>query len=290
MKMGRLSKAALIGAFTLCAPATAAIAADMPEPPVFEPPPPVAYGGWYLRGYIGMTNQDFDGMEHPSFEAANYFEWLHEGEFDAGMLFGAGVGYTFNEWFRVDLTGEYRGKTDFSAMDRYSGNNPPAFGDVDEEWGVNEYDAKKSEWLFLANAYLDLGEWHRITPYVGAGIGASYNRISGFTDNGFNSNDGDVTATGGFAGDNGEWDLAWALHAGLAFKATKNLTIDVGYSFLNLGDGKTDTFTAANGECSENGCHAVTFKDIISHDIKVGFRWEFGGDDYVDYEPAVVKY
>jgi opacity protein-like surface antigen len=204
------------------------------------------------------------------------------------MLFGAGFGYTFNEWFRVDVTGEYRGKTDFSAMDRYSGDNPPDFDD-EEEWGINEYDAKKSEWLFLANAYLDLGEWHRITPYIGAGIGGSYNRISGFTDSGFNDPvAGSPTPTGGFAGDNGEWDLAWALHAGMAFKATKNLTIDVGYSFLNLGDGKTDAFTANDGTCSIDPCQGMKFKDIISHDIKVGFRWNFGGDDY--YDPAVVKY
>jgi opacity protein-like surface antigen len=286
MKMARLLKAALIGASIFVAPATAAIAADMPEAPVFEPPA-VIYGGWYLRGYIGMTNQDFDGLEHPAFGVPDYFEWVHDGEFDSGLLFGAGLGYTFNQWFRVDVTGEYRGKTDFSAMDRYSFNPDPNFDDA-EEWGVNEYDAKKSEWLFLANAYLDLGEWHRITPYVGAGIGASYNTISGFTDSGFNDLPGDpATPTGGFAGDGSEWQLAWALHAGLAFKATKNLTIDVGYSFLNLGDGKTGTFTANNGACGSTGCHYVTFKDIISHDVKIGFRWEFGGDDY---EAASVNY
>jgi opacity protein-like surface antigen len=284
--MDRLLKAALIGAFTFVAPGTAAIAADMPEPPVFEPPPVVYGGGWYLRGYLGMTNQDFDGMEHPAFDAPPYFEWVDEGEFDSGMLFGAGIGYTFSEWFRVDLTGEYRGKTQFHALDRYSFEEVPDFDD-EEEWGVNDYRAKKSEWLFLANAYLDLGEWHRITPYVGAGIGASYNTISNFRDSGMNDLPGsDPTPTGGFAADGSQWDLAWALHAGLAFKATKNLTIDVGYSFLNLGDGTTGLFTANDGGCT--ACTDVKFKDIISHDVKVGFRWNFGGDDY--YDPAVVKY
>ncbi len=185
------------------------------------------------------------------------------------------------------MTGEYRGKTQFHALDRYSGDAIPDFDD-EEEWGVNDYRAKKSEWLFLANAYLDLGEWHRITPYVGAGIGASYNTISNFRDSGTNYDFGDVTPTGGYVGDGNNWDLAWALHAGMAFKATKNLTIDVGYSFLNLGDGKTGAFTANDGTCSVDPCSDVTFKDIISHDIKVGFRWNFGGDDY--YDAASVKY
>jgi opacity protein-like surface antigen len=284
MKMDRLLKAALIGAFTLVAPATAAIAADMPELPTFEPPPVSYGGGWYLRGYLGMSNQQFDEMHHPAFDTP-YFEWVHEGEFDAGTIFGGGMGYTFNEWFRIDFTGEWRGKTEFHAEDRYSFNPDPNFDDQ-EEWGVNDYHAKKSEALFLANAYFDLGEWNRITPYVGAGIGASYNTISSFTDMGINSNLGTVTATGGFARDGSQWDLAWALHAGIGFKATKNLTIDVGYSFMNLGDGKTGLFTANDGGCT--ACTGVTFKDIISHDVKVGFRWNFGGDDY--YEPAVVKY
>jgi len=37
-----------------------AFAADMPSimpPPAYAPPPPADFGGWYLRGDIGMTNQ-----------------------------------------------------------------------------------------------------------------------------------------------------------------------------------------------------------------------------------------
>jgi opacity protein-like surface antigen len=109
--MGRLWRSALIGAFAVVAPGTFAIAADMPEPPVYTPPPPVHFGGWYLRGHIGMSNQRFGGLDHPSFDGPAFFEWLDEGEFDAGMIFGGGLGYKFNDWFRTDLTAEYRGKT-----------------------------------------------------------------------------------------------------------------------------------------------------------------------------------
>ena len=47
------------GAATLIS--SMAFAADMPiaaPPPMYAPPaPPADFGGWYLRGDIGMTNQ-----------------------------------------------------------------------------------------------------------------------------------------------------------------------------------------------------------------------------------------
>ena len=46
----------------------------------------------------------------------------------------------------------------------------------------DDYTASKSEWLFLANAFVDFGTWWGITPFVGAGIGASVNTISNFID------------------------------------------------------------------------------------------------------------
>ena len=75
----------------------------------------------------------------------------------------------FNDWFRVDVTGEYRGKTAFRGLDIYPG-------------GTNDYYGTKSEWLFLANAYIDLGTWWCITPFVGAGIGYSRNTMDNFRD------------------------------------------------------------------------------------------------------------
>ena len=38
----------------------------------------------------------------------------------------------------------------------------------------------------MANAYVDLGTWWCVTPYVGAGIGMANIKISGFRDDGFN--------------------------------------------------------------------------------------------------------
>ena len=92
----------------------------------------------------------------------------------------------------------------------------------------------------MANAYVDLGTWWCVTPFIGAGIGTSYNRISGFRDDGLSNNFGvprpsSVT----YAADSGKWNFAWALHAGLAYRVTPDVTLELGYSYMNLGDATT---------------------------------------------------
>ncbi|MCO4317659.1 porin family protein [Phyllobacterium sp. 21LDTY02-6] len=246
---------AALGACLLSAPA---LAADIQEAPVVEVQ---QFGGWYLRGDIGMSNQRLDKLDYSGFDAPEIFGWHNDGDFDAGITGQIGVGYQFNDWLRADVTAQYRGKTEFSALDYYSNPSNPAFGS-----GTNEYSAKKSEWLFLANAYADLGTYAGITPYIGAGIGASRNTISEFRDVNV------LNAGGGYAGSNSEWNLAWALHAGVGIQATERMTIDLGYSYVDLGDAKTGTFYNDNG--STRG-EQVTFKDITSHDFKLGVRYAF---------------
>jgi opacity protein-like surface antigen len=282
--MGRSKIYALFGAALFAMPAAEAIAADIPE----IPPPQHFAGNWYLRGYIGMANQGFKGLEHADFSIPDYFEWLDKGNFDAVPLFGLGVGYRHSEHLRFDLTGEYRGKSAFSALDRYdSDSNPPDFdGDPGPDWGTNHYTGKKSEWLFLANGYYDFGTWKNITPYVGAGVGFSYNTIYGFVDN-------NVPAAGqGFAPTGHEWNFAWALHAGASMQVTDNLALDLGYSFVSLGDAQTGEFQNSNPAfgCTVGvDCTPMKFKGIYSHDIKLGLRWAFDAPAQ-SYYPPVVKY
>jgi opacity protein-like surface antigen len=258
----RFAPWAIVGAITLAS--TVANAADLPPQPICVPRaqahlwPGVPlcaeeFGGWYLRGDIGITNQKVDKLENvllpPSTQHVN-------AEFDSAGLFGIGAGYQFNNWLRVDVTGEYRGNSDFHGLDvvRFGGSTQ-----------TNEYRATKSEWLVLANAYLDLGTWWCVTPFVGAGIGASRVNVSSFVDVN--------TPTGGvaYAPNESKWNLAWALHAGLAFQASNNLAIELAYRYTNLGDGHVGDAVTFNG--INDIYNPTTFKDITSHDVKLGLRW-----------------
>ena len=98
---------------------------------------------------------------------------------------------------------EYRGKANFHGFDIINNGGVA---------GSDEYRGSKSEWLVLANVYVDLGTWYSLTPFVGAGIGVSRNTISNFMD--IN------TPTGGVAfGDSAsKWNFAWAAHAGVSYQ------------------------------------------------------------------------
>jgi opacity protein-like surface antigen len=249
----------ILFAALLSATAVPATAADLIEEPIEVVP--VAVGGWYIRGHIGMSNQYFDQLESDLFALPYAFDWQDEGSFAAAPIFGGGFGYQFNDNFRTDFTVEWRGNSDFDAVDWVE------WEEGDDPYS-NDYKAKKSELALMLNGYYDFATFSGITPYVGAGIGASYNRISGFRD--INNNAGSAA----YAGDNGEWNFAWALHTGLGFQATERMTIDFGYSFISLGDAKTKELVGDNpGDLPPND--GVTFNDIYSHDFKVGIRYSF---------------
>lgn len=260
--MSRPAAAILFTALVACV-SLPAQAADLYQPPViYEPPPPkVQVGGWYLRGYIGMTNQRVDKLDNVLFETTDDLI-IHDKNFEAGVLAGGGVGYEFNDWLRVDATAEYRGETGFHGFD--------TFTDGFDEARFNKYTAKKSEWLILANAYADLGDWYGVTPYIGAGIGASRNSIHSFRDAGI---DPWSSPTMAYADSNAEWDLAWALHAGVGFDVSERATVDLGYSYVHLGDGESGDIITYDGV--NNIDNPMKFEDLTSHDFKLGLRYAF---------------
>src|SRR3981189_3914916 len=131
-----------------------AFAADMPSiappPPMSYAPPPVEdFGGWYLRGDIGFSNQrvkKLDWFSYPTLLSLN-----QNTGFDTAGIFGIGVGYQFNNWLRADVTGQYRGKSNFHGTDVFVFSNagvPTA--------GADTYTASKSAWLVLSNGHVAL--------------------------------------------------------------------------------------------------------------------------------------
>src|SRR4051812_13560008 len=198
-----------------------AFAADMPiaaPPPMYAPPaPPADFGGWYLRGDVGMTNQRAKSIESST---AQTYPTTTEGlGFDSSPLFDLGVGYRFNNWFRADVIGQYRGKANL-----HGGNNVTYSA---TDFGANDYSGSKSEWVVMANAYVDLGTWWCITPFIGAGVGGSYNKLSGFRDDGTRINGGGLSNSVTYFADNGKWNFAWAAHAGLAYKVNPGFTVEL---------------------------------------------------------------
>jgi opacity protein-like surface antigen len=281
--MQSLRNLALAGAAALALMSAAARGADLPvPPPMFAAPVIQDYGAWYLRGDIGITNQHLGKLASPA-PGFDTTTTLVQG-FDSSGLFGVGVGYQFNSWFRADVTGEYRSGARFSALDNFPCTpavGPPASCSTGFE--TDRFEGTKSEWLFLMNAYLDLGTWHSVTPFVGAGVGFDRMTFGNFTDTNINAPGGAI----GYSTDNSKWNFAWALHAGLAYQVTPNFIVELAYRYVYLGNGSTKDLLGYDG--TNATFNPIEFKRVDSQDIKLGVRWMFA-DTFFPQPPLVRKY
>jgi opacity protein-like surface antigen len=241
--------------------AAASLAASTARAADYSPPVVEEFSNWYLRGDIGFTNQQLGDLTNIQ-DVNNTVQNVGLG-FDASPLFGIGIGYYFNDWLRFDLTGEYRSRANFHGTQVITSGG----GTI-----TDEYSGSKSEWLFLLNGYVDLGTWSGFTPFLGAGVGTSRNTIHSFQDV------CTVGCAGGsvaFGDTHSKWNFAWALHAGVAYKVSRNFTVELAYRYVDLGDAASgDIYNYLGGNTIYN---PMEFHHLTSHDIKLGLRFNFDG-------------
>jgi opacity protein-like surface antigen len=224
-----------------------------PQQPIVieQPPQPEFASNWYLRGFVGIGingHYDLDYIENPAHSTG--FAFQNSSIADSTFL-GGGVGYEWNNWLRFDVTAEYRAKSRVYAIGTY----PNSTGTLDV------YEGNLSSWVFLANAFVDLGTWNCFTPFVGFGVGGARVSLSDFSDT-------SPTNGYGFGRNPSQWNFAWALHAGVAYTVSKNLKVELAYRYLNYGS-ITDTVDCSAG-CTPD---SYKFDHLYSHDIMLGLRW-----------------
>ena len=241
-----------------------AAAADLlpPPPPIPAPiPAPLDTSGWYIRADVGVGIDDSYAFRstldatNPSGGAAPPISRVFS-NVGGSAIFGLGVGYQINNWFRADITGEYRTGASYRAGVAYVAGCGASFC-------LDTYNANYWKAVGLVNGYVDLGTWWGLTPFVGAGVGFAYSGMNGLTDNGLGN---------GFAADTKKTSFAWALHAGVGYAITERLKLEASYRYLNTG-----TFTANPIICEATpGCffERQSFK-AASHDFRIGMRWMF---------------
>lgn len=279
----------LVAGLPLVLTATAASAADLGVR--YAPPAPVpvavasAHEGWYLRGDIGVSVHRSENWKESEFETPalpdNIFNGWRSKDSDNSANLAVGVGYQFNDWLRGDLTAEYRTASKLRGIG--------GIYQLDDTDYTSVHGAKLDSWVFLANVYADIADFNGLTPYVGVGVGAALNRM-------YDARQDTVSVAGygsyGIYGNDSKWNLAAALYAGLDYELTKQLSLDVGYRFLWLGDAQTKAGTCYQADGTETTCSGDNPKwwanDLMSHDVRVGLRYKFF-DDTPAHMPVVAK-
>lgn len=169
---------------------------------------PVDFGsGWYIRGDVAYA---LDTLP----EISDWGIFPNTSSWRNTYSLGLGAGYKFTNWFRTDMTLDWRDP--LTASD--SSTSTYAYG---------------TRWDALFNGYIDLGNWNGFAPYVGAGVGAAWGDAKIYT------KDSSLTCTQGGTvtcfEKNDSIHLAWALMAGFAFEIFPHAFVDLGYRYLNLG-------------------------------------------------------
>lgn len=261
-RSSRIAGLALASLTVLCA--HAAVAADLSAPPPgpaeMEPASEMLdWGaGWYLRGDLTYSDTKIGALELNG--AA-----LNNPKATTAWSAGIGVGYKFFDYFRADVTVDYRTRVGLN-----SSGTPVLCGLQTCDVATN---TRFRNTLGLVNAYVDLGKYWRITPYVGAGVGLSYNHAG--TTFGTLTLPSGATSMISDVGVNGasKTQFAWALMAGAGIALDNHATLDLGYRFVSIGN-------ASSGQYSVPAIGGGVFtyrgeaKNLRAHEFRVGLRYQ----------------
>ena len=204
----------------------------VPPPAIRTVAPAKSLSGWYLRGDLGYRSTWINNVTAVGFAAPT------DSKFDGTYWVGLGGRLQWNQ-VRADLTADY------GAATNYTGTS-----------AVGSATARVQTVTGLANFYYDVGTWWGVTPYVGAGAGMAYVRMSDF-----HSTTPPMSVDESF----GRYNFAWALMAGASYQFMPNLSVDLGYRFLNQGNATT--------AASPSG--SLTLIKLQSHELRVGVRWMY---------------
>ncbi len=272
-------------------------AADLDEAPVFIEAPVVqqpvakAGSGWYLRGDIGWTkgsnnegSWDFYNqfVGYQGIDDTYRFDRIRFADAFSG---GLGVGYRFNQNLRADVTLDYF-KTDVSTKTRCPFMfRTIAFGMADPVNGHCDIDGESSAtvWSPMVNAYADLGQFGKITPYVGAGVGAalvkydtraSQESCRDCPPTRFDMPDYVYIPYKTTMPGESEWRLSGALMAGAAIRVTDKALLDIGYKLTHVRGGDAWGYDAADVAHGATGAQSRD-NGFNFHAIRAGVRYEF---------------
>ena len=242
--------------------------ADAPqEVPV--PQTKVEFGtGWYVRGDLGATRLPTLNLSTPGSGSAPPTELTQGSRF--GYTATLGAGYSFNQWFRADITADFHepvsvkqfgsnypatstngyvnniGKCQLGYAG-YTSVNIPNFTQPYYEDCTANNQASISNYNVLVNAYIDLAHYSVFTPYVGAGIGLSFGHYTasqsfynpdGTPYNTYFVVPGDSITLHGYQDvrvSGNYYNPAFAAMAGVAIDVLPHTKLDLSYRFLYLG-------------------------------------------------------
>lgn len=261
-------------------------AADYDPPIVVDDAPefvPVEVGsGWYLRGDVGYSvNEPYDYFQVPPGFTSS----------ESPISGSVGMGYHFNDYFRGELnfgilpTSKFSNDFISSCEGTLTVTTTNPDGTTSVASGRQSRDCEGSDngrnkaYNLMANAFVDLGTYSGLTPYIGGGIGVAYSTYRsaigdrncvdqsssiGNTTSNFECDDPSVYE--GAVQSERQYNFAYSLGAGLSYRFSRNASVDLGYEYFSVPQAKYISL-AEDGSLDVN-------KGLDYHQVKLGLRYD----------------
>jgi opacity protein-like surface antigen len=202
--------------------------------------------------------------------APDIFSWTNAlNGFNSGLgtvpLYMAGIGYTVSPLLKLDASYTFRGiyKYNHHVISDSTGSPYPLLNN-NKYFDLNSNSLMFSGTLFakgLANSSFgnmlvhDMFGCGTVQPFVGGGVGVSYNTLSNF----HKINDNSLIATS-IMNDTTVASFAWQLNAGLNWQITERLGFDIGYRYFNAGRFNSNDYITSRISSSNNNPLYTVYK------------------------------
>lgn len=155
-----------------------------------------------------------------------------------GINVQMGFGQKWGDIFRGEFTFEYT-RTVMRGPQAYNGT-------------IGRVRTHLPSWAAMATGYVDLFELKGVSPYIGAGVGVSKNNLP------------DAVADGRRVFGDSRFRPVWKITGGIGISLPKNLTLDIGYTYADLGRFAT-----------KSSLPPVLRQDVKIRKVNVGLRYNF---------------
>ncbi len=179
---------------------------------------------------------------------------------------------------RAELEYTYKGKSSFSP-DITSSSEDYTYKVIDNLDGSTIYEESDSysygsepgyltneirSHQLMLNGYYDFKNTSKFTPYLGAGIGLTHlkNKVK-------------VTDDSQDLGTKSDTNFTWSVGAGVGYALTPNLSMDIGYRYVDAGNIEFSTSLPYTDGYYTETASIKTKADLSSHDYTIGLRYSF---------------
>lgn len=214
--------------------------------------------GYYITAKGGVSKSMDTGKTNYTESDGDFWDFKNE-DLGTGRAFGFSVGKYITNGVRLELEAIKRTGYEYDAAfiaDPASTDN-----------------AKMQTEALLINGFYDFQPFTisntAITPYLGGGVGVSRNKMGTTVEhtNGI--------PTGFTVDSNTISQFAYKLSAGILVSLTEQLSLDVNYQYVNLGDFKGSGEVYQNGVRQADDLRALNGGEIETQELMVGLQYTF---------------